>query len=55
MIMQITAPYFVAGIVLEDRVVVEAAPIVKYMKGWHGIRALAYCKRKRWTVVEVTE
>ena len=33
-IARLDSGYFCAGLVLEDDVVVEAAPIIKYMLGW---------------------
>lgn len=33
-LVRIEAPHFVAGIVFDRRRVVEAAPIVRYMRGW---------------------
>lgn len=49
---QIEAPHFSAGIVLFDDVVVEAAPIVGYMKKgkWTRERVRDYCKGKGWRV-----
>ena len=49
---QITAPHFVAGIVLWDDVVVEAAPIVGFMKKGKWTRAVVrdYCERKGWEI-----
>ena len=51
MLIRIVAPYFVAGIVLEEGVVIEAAPIVRYMMGWSGMRVRSYAKRKHWTAM----
>ncbi len=46
---QITAPYFVAGIEFDDsHSVCRAAPIVKYMKGWHWMEVLEYCQQRGW-------
>lgn len=45
----IDAPHFYAGIVARDGRVVEAAHIVKYMKGWDGAKVAAYCKSKGWS------
>ena len=47
---QIKAPHFTAGIVLWDDVVVEAAPIVGYMKRWARDRVREYCQKKGWTI-----
>ncbi len=48
----IDAPHFHAGIVLWDDVVIEAAPIVIYMKRqkWTRARVRDYCAEKGWTV-----
>jgi hypothetical protein len=47
---------FTAGIVLHDDVVVEAAPIVSYMKGWARAKVRYYCGVKRgWDVIVVQE
>jgi hypothetical protein len=45
----IESPHFYAGIVARGGRVVEAAPIVKYMKGWDGKRVAEYCKQKWWS------
>ena len=47
-LVQVTAPHFCAGIVLDGPTVVEAAPVVHYMRGWPASRAVAYCRRKGW-------
>jgi hypothetical protein len=54
---QIEAPYFTAGIVLFDDVVVEAADIVHYMKKykWHRMRVRNYCNVKGWRVSVIYE
>lgn len=51
----IDAPHFYAGIVLQNDKVIEAAPIVGYMKKqrWSRDRVRAYCKDKGWTVTVV--
>ena len=46
----IDAPHFYCGIVLQDGVVVKAAPIVKYMKRWPRTRVRDYCAEKGWAV-----
>jgi hypothetical protein len=46
---------FTAGLVLWDNKVVEAAPIVRYMKGWSRDRARSYCESKGWKVTVVHE
>jgi hypothetical protein len=52
---QIRGDKFTAGIVLWDDTVIEAAPIVKYMKGWSRDRVRDYCKGKGWTIEVVHE
>jgi hypothetical protein len=57
---QIKAPkprQFVAGIVLWDDVVVEAAPILGFMKRgkWTRTRVREYCREKGWEVSVVHE
>lgn len=47
-LIQITAPHFVAGVVAADGRVTEAAPIVGYMVGWSGARFAAYCANRSW-------
>lgn len=42
-----------AGIVLWEDRVVEAADIVKYMRRWSRARVREYCKRKGWKVTVV--
>ncbi len=41
---------FTAGIVLWDDKVIEAAPIVKYMKRWSRDRVREYCGKRKWTI-----
>jgi len=50
---QITAPHFCAGLVFDRRIVVEAAPIISYMKGWRAERVADYVKRKGWGIASV--
>ena len=47
-IISIDAPHFCAGIVACDGKVIEAAHIIKYMKGWTGKRVADYCREKGW-------
>jgi hypothetical protein len=53
----IDAPHFYCGIILHDNVVIEAAPIVGYMKKqrWTRDRVRAYCAEKNWKVSVVWE
>lgn len=45
-------PKFTAGLVLQDDVVVEAAPIVRFMMTKHYTRAevRAYCRHRGWRI-----
>lgn len=52
---QITSPYFCAGIVLRNGFVVRAAPILQYMLGWTGERALVYARHRGWRVNSADE
>lgn len=50
---QIRNKRFVAGLVLRDDVVVETAPILRFMKRWSRERVRDYCKRWGWEIVVV--
>ena len=54
---QIKAPHFTAGLVLHDDDVVEAAPIIGYMKKGRWTRAVVrdYCQQKGWAVSVIRE
>jgi hypothetical protein len=45
---RITAPHFTAGVVFQDDIVVKAAPILNYMRGWNRFKVEAYCIKKKW-------
>jgi hypothetical protein len=49
---QIKAPHFTAGLVLFGNTVVEAAPIIGYMKKqkWSRDRVRSYCRDKGWDI-----
>lgn len=49
---QIKAPHFTAGVVLWDDKVVEAAPIISYMKKgkWTRDTLRIYCLQKGWKI-----
>lgn len=47
--MRVVARGFVAAVVARNGVVVEAAPILKFMRGWSGRRFHEYTKQKGWT------
>lgn len=48
MLVQVTAKHFCAGLVLEDDVVVEAAPILKYTIGKRRAWLRSYFAEKGW-------
>lgn len=50
---QIRAPSFTAGIVLFDDVVVETAPVVRYMRRWSREKVREECRRRGWTVTVI--
>ena len=50
---RITAPHFVAGLVLERWLVTRAAPVLSYMVGWEDARVYKYCQRKNWAWEDV--
>lgn len=52
-LIQLKSSYFTAGIVVTDNIVVEAAPIVKWMIGktWDTCRDWITGKSGSWTIV----
>ena len=56
MVLRISAPHFVAGVLLDGRgYVVRFAPIVKYMDGWGKHRVKSYSSMKGWKVEELND
>lgn len=47
-VIQLYSSYFTAGIILQNGTVTEAAPIIRYMKGWNKERVLSYAGGKGW-------
>lgn len=45
----IDSGYFFAGVIVENGVVVRAAPILRYMLGWDQERVISYIEYKEWT------
>lgn len=45
---RVSAPHFVAGLVLQQGIVVQTAPILHYMRGWSVAKMDRYCQRKGW-------
>lgn len=51
---QVKSRHFCAGLVIVPRgKCVEAAPIVRYMKGWTGEKIRTYCRERGWLVAQV--
>ena len=50
---QVKAPYFYAGIVIENNKVIAQSPILKYMKGWSQAEVQRYCDNKCWDFKKV--
>jgi hypothetical protein len=50
MLLRITAPHFVAGVVLLNDRVSTCAPILRYMYGWDEVKIRRYCSKKHWNV-----
>jgi len=48
--MRIEGHRFVAGVVLSNGRVIDAAPIIRFMMGWTDIKVLEYCRKKGWKV-----
>lgn len=57
MLIRITAPHFVAAIISKGGTMTkgDAAPIIRYMKGWSVKRIRAYCERQGWQFEVLTE
>jgi hypothetical protein len=49
----LSAPTFTAAVVLENGIVVRAAPIVAYMMGWDRRRVLGYAHKRNWRSSEM--
>jgi hypothetical protein len=51
----IRGPTFHVGITLHDDKVVEAAPIISFMRGWSRDRVRDYCSERDWQISIVWE
>jgi hypothetical protein len=47
---RVVAPHFVAGIDVEDGIIVAAAPILGYARGRHIFWFVDYCLKKGWEI-----
>lgn len=52
---QIKGKDFTVGLVLWDGKVIEAAPAIRYMRGWSRRRVREYCAKRKWQVTVVHE
>lgn len=55
MLVQVTAPHFCAGLVIENGVCTVAAPILKRSIGRSADELRAYFKWKGWKAIQVKE
>ena len=55
MLLQVTAPYFCAGVEIKNDKVTTCAPILKYMSGWSEFEVKRYCNNKHWDVEVVNQ
>ena len=49
----VDAPYFYCGVIVRHGRVINAAPIVHYLKGWDRERVQRYAQRRGWQVAAV--
>lgn len=55
MIVQVRGPNFTAGVVFSRaEVATQAAPIIKWMKGWSFHQVVSYCKKRNWSCEVIT-
>lgn len=50
----ITSSYFCAGAIIENGIIVKAAPIIGWMHGKTLEEIQTYCARRRWKVETIT-
>lgn len=48
-LIQVTAPHFVAGVVAWNGRIQEAAPILRYMVGWDAQKFTSYTAKRGWS------
>lgn len=48
----LSGPTFVAGVAIENDVVMRTAPIVNYMMGWKAERVRSYARHRGWQIEE---
>lgn len=52
---RIIADHFTCGIVVQNKLVIEAAPIVRYMVGWESKEVRSYCDKRGWKYDKITD
>lgn len=50
LLVTVRAPHMCASLIVRDGVVTEAAPILRWSRGWDRVRLWRYLKRKGWQV-----
>lgn len=50
---QIISNYFVAGIIVNNDNIIEAAPIIYYSKKMGLKKFINYCSQKEWQILEI--
>jgi len=47
-LVRVTAPHFVAGVLMQDNICIAAAPILQWCVGKHAAWLSEYCSKKQW-------
>lgn len=55
MLIRVVAPHFVAGLIIENDICTEAAPILQWAKGWTRDRLRDYFSKKGWKASVINE
>jgi hypothetical protein len=53
LLVRITGSNYCAGLVLENDIVIEAAPILAFTVGWHRQRLVNYFRQRRFLIEPV--
>lgn len=49
-LIRVTSSYFCAGVIAKNEIIINAAPILKYMIGWNAITFKNYCIKKGFKI-----
>lgn len=52
---QVIAGHHCSGLIVFGGKVIEAPPIVKYMRGWTIAQVRRYCEEKRWRLIRIKD